>query len=63
MFVGAVAGLAIGAAVWIFGVSEPRLGVRILLECVAAGVVLAASVETETEQGELAPALGRPASV
>jgi hypothetical protein len=63
LFVGAVAGLAIGAAVWIFGVSEPRLGVRILLECVAAGVVLAASVETETEQGEQARALGRPASV
>ena len=61
LVVGAVAGLAIGAAVWIFGVSEPRLGVRILLECVAAGVVVAASVETETEQA--APASRRPASV
>ncbi len=36
-------------AVWIFGVSEPHLGVRILLECVAAGVVVAASVETEAD--------------
>ena len=61
LVVGAVAGLAIGAAVWIFGVSEPRLGVRILLECVAAGVVVAASVETETEQA--APASRSPALV
>ncbi len=53
LFVGAVAGLAIGATVWIFGVSEPRLGVRILLECMAAGLVIATSVETETEEREL----------
>ena len=62
-FLGAMAGLAIGAAVWIFGVSQPRLGVRILLECVAAGVVIAASVETETDERELAPALRGPASI
>jgi hypothetical protein len=46
---GAVAGSAIGGAVWIFGVTESRLGVRLLLECVAAGMVIAASFETETE--------------
>jgi hypothetical protein len=63
LFVGAVAGLAIGAAVWTFAVSEPRLGVRILLECVAAGLVTATSVEIETEEAELAPAFRRPASV
>jgi hypothetical protein len=63
LLVGSVAGLAIGAAVWIFGVSELHLGVRILLECVAAGMVVAASLETETEQGELAPTSRRPASV
>jgi hypothetical protein len=63
LFVGAVAGLAIGGAVWIFAVSEPRLGVRLLLECVAAGLVTATSVEIETEEPELAPALRRPASV
>ena len=50
--VGAVAGVAIGGAVWIFGVSEPRLGMRILLESVAAGLVVAASVESETEGRE-----------
>jgi hypothetical protein len=50
LFVGAVAGLAIGAAVWIFGISEPRLGLRILLECVAAGLVISMSVETENNR-------------
>jgi VanZ family protein len=47
LLIGAVAGSAIGAAVWIFGVSEPRLGLRLLLECLAAGLMIAASVETE----------------
>jgi hypothetical protein len=47
LFVGAAAGVAIGGAVWIFGVSESRLGIRILLECVATGMVIAASIETE----------------
>jgi VanZ family protein len=44
---GAVAGAAIGAIVWVFGVSNPGLGTRILLECVAAGMVISASVESE----------------
>ncbi len=46
---GALGGIAIGGAVWMFGVSESRLGTRILLECVAAGAVLAASIETEDQ--------------
>ena len=45
---GGAAGGAIGATVWVFGVSDPGLGARILLECVAAGLVISASVETET---------------
>ena len=45
---GGVAGGAIGAIVWVFGVSNPGLGTRILLECVAAGLVISASVEGET---------------
>jgi VanZ family protein len=45
---GAASGAAIGAIVWVFAVSNPGLGIRILLECVAAGLVIAASVETET---------------
>jgi hypothetical protein len=44
---GGVAGGAIGAIVWVFGVSNPGLGTRILLECVAAGLVISASVEGE----------------
>lgn len=48
-FTGALAGAAIGAAFWIFGISAPRLGLRIFLECLAGGLVIAASVETETE--------------
>lgn len=63
LFIGAAAGLAIGGAVWIFGVSDPRLGARMLLECVAAGLVLATSIETESEERELAPVLRGPASV
>jgi VanZ like family/Concanavalin A-like lectin/glucanases superfamily len=45
---GAVAGGAIGAIVWVFGVSSPGLGTRILLECTAAGLLISASVEGET---------------
>jgi hypothetical protein len=56
LLLGAVAGLAIGATVWIFGVSEARLGLRILLECVAAGLVISMSVETGAEEREPAPA-------
>jgi VanZ like protein/concanavalin A-like lectin/glucanase superfamily protein len=58
-FTGAAAGFAVGAVIWIFGISEPRLGVRILLECVGAGLVIAASVETELR----GPVLRRPGSV
>jgi hypothetical protein len=47
-FMGALAGAAIGAIVWVFGVTEPRLGMRILIECVAAGLVISASMETVT---------------
>jgi len=63
LFVGAVAGSAIGGAVWIFGVSEPRLGLHILLECVGAGLVIAASVETEAQPHEPPPGVRRPVSV
>jgi hypothetical protein len=62
MVVGALAGIAIGTAVWIFGVSEPRLGLRILLECVGAALVITMSIETETEQCAPAPAIRRPVS-
>ena len=44
---GGAAGGAIGAVVWVFGVSNPGLGARILLECIAAGLLIAASVENE----------------
>jgi hypothetical protein len=44
---GGVAGGAIGAMVWVFGVSSPGLGARILLECVGAGLLVAASVEND----------------
>ena len=46
-FAGGMAGAVIGGATWAFGVSEPALGLRILVECVAAGLVIAASVETQ----------------
>jgi hypothetical protein len=45
---GGVAGGTIGAIVWVFGVSEPGLGTRILLECVFAGWLISASLESET---------------
>ena len=41
---GALAGSVIGGMIWILGISESSLGMRILLECVAAGIVIAASV-------------------
>lgn len=47
-FWGAVAGAMIGGTIWTFGVSDAALGVRILAECVAAALVVAASVETQT---------------
>jgi hypothetical protein len=45
LFAGAAAGIGIGGCIWVFGISEPGLGVRILLACVAAGMVVAASVQ------------------
>jgi hypothetical protein len=48
LFAGAMAGAAIGGTTWVFGVSEPSLGIRILLECVAAGLLIVASVEADT---------------
>jgi hypothetical protein len=45
---GAMAGVAIGGTTWVLGVSQPSLGIRILLECVAAGLVTMASVEADT---------------
>ncbi len=48
LFAGAMAGAAIGGTTWVFGVWEPSLGIRILLECVAAGLVIVASVEADT---------------
>jgi VanZ like family/Concanavalin A-like lectin/glucanases superfamily len=50
-FAGAAAGAAIGGTIWIFGVSEPGLGIRILLECVAGGLVIAASVDPPPRVG------------
>ena len=44
---GGVAGGAVGAMVWVFGVTNPGLGARILMECVAAGLLIAWSVESE----------------
>jgi hypothetical protein len=55
-----MAGAAIGGTTWVFGVSEPSLGIRILLECVAAGLVTVASVEADTAAGEPAPSRGTP---
>ncbi len=42
---GLVAGLAVGATVWFFAVSSRGLGMRILLECLVSGLMIAASVE------------------
>jgi VanZ family protein len=46
-FIGAAAGVVIGAIVWVFAVSNPELGFRILAECVGAGLVISCSVETQ----------------
>jgi VanZ like family/Concanavalin A-like lectin/glucanases superfamily len=45
LLTGAAAGLAVGGSFWVLGISEARLGMRILAECVAAGLVIAASVQ------------------
>ena len=54
-FAGAIAGAAIGGTTWIFGVTQPSLGIRILLECIAAGLVIVASVEADTATDRPAP--------
>jgi hypothetical protein len=46
---GALAGAAIGGFIWIFGISELLLAIRIVLECIGAGMVIAASIETRLE--------------
>ena len=45
---GMLAGAAIGGATWAFGISEASLGTPILLECIAAGLVIAMSVENQS---------------
>ena len=40
---GVAAGVVVGGVVWVFGVSKPRLGMRILVESVVAGLTIAAS--------------------
>jgi hypothetical protein len=45
---GMLAGASIGGATWAFGISEASLGTRILLECIAAGLMIAASVENQS---------------
>jgi hypothetical protein len=46
-FIGAAAGVVIATIVWVFAVSNPELGFRILVECVGAGLVISGSVETQ----------------
>jgi VanZ family protein len=56
IFVGVLAGVAIGGTIWIFGISERDLGIRVLLECVAAALAVAASVEQRAaEEPAVAP--------
>ncbi len=45
--IGLLAGIALGGIIWVFGVSETKLGVHILLECMAAGLVVGAALEPE----------------
>ena len=59
---GGVAGGLIGAMVWAFGVSNPGLGLALLLECVGAGLVISASVEGETV-GRASGSRGRTGSM
>ena len=47
LLLGVLAGVIIGGITWGFGISEPSLGIRILAECIAAGLVVAASVENQ----------------
>ena len=50
ILLGLLAGGLIGGITWVFGISASRLGIRILLECMAAGMVIAASVEERDSQ-------------
>jgi VanZ family protein len=43
----AAAAIVIGGTIWVFGVSQPKLGMRILLECIAAALLIAASIEPQ----------------
>jgi hypothetical protein len=52
---GAAAGSAIGVIVWVFAVSAPGLGIRILLECVAAGLFTSTSIAEETVSNKVGP--------
>jgi hypothetical protein len=45
LLTGAAAGIAVGGSIWLLGISEAHLGMRILAECAAAGLVIAASVQ------------------
>jgi VanZ family protein len=54
-FIGAAAGVVIGAIVWFFAVSNFGLGFRILVECIGAGLVIAASVQTEAADERVSP--------
>ena len=47
---GAAAGAVIAAIICTFGVSQPKLAIQIVLECLAAGLVIAASIEPEIAQ-------------
>ena len=55
LFSGAMAGAAIGGTTWFLGVSQPGLGIRILLECIAAGLVIVVSLEADTTAHRSAP--------
>jgi hypothetical protein len=47
LLLGLLGGAMIGGITWIFGISAMRLGMKILLQCMAAGLVVAASVEEQ----------------
>jgi hypothetical protein len=51
-FIGAVAGVVVAAIVWVFAVSNPELGLRILAECVGAGLVISCSVKRTQETNQ-----------
>jgi hypothetical protein len=57
---GGLAGGSIGALVWVFAVTNPGLGLRILMECVAAGLMIAWSVEREAAAPRVNHAVSHP---